>query len=117
MRYLDELRGERGKGPLALPFRGEVGGAAEEQGKQVTFYALKDFGLEFLGTKLNADGSAATVSFGEISKVAEAEMDLLIGWSLIHRSFQSMEIDFQRCMLTVQPRTTLLPAGGFPQLR
>jgi hypothetical protein len=117
MRYLDALRSERGKGPLALPFRGELGGAADDHGKQVVFYALKDFNLEFLGVKLNADGSAATALFGEISKVTEAEMDLLIGWSLIHRSFKSMEIDFQRCLLTVEPRTVPLPASTFPRLR
>jgi len=109
LRYLEALRSEPGKGPLALPFRAEVGGAAGGTGRSVVFYALKDFDLVFLGARLSADGSAATKSFGEISKTTEAAMDLMIGWPLIHRAFKSVEIDYQRCILTVQPRTVPLP--------
>jgi hypothetical protein len=103
-RYLEALRCVRGQGPLALPIRAPLGGAAREEGEVEVLWTLPEFTLGFLGTEVPADGSVAAKSFGLVARSTEAEFDALLGWPVIRQAVRSLEVDFQRGVLTYEPK-------------
>jgi hypothetical protein len=103
-RYLEALRCVKGRGPIALPFRAELGGAAKEEGATEVLWALPDFALGFLGAEVKADGAVAAGPFAAVAKSCEAEPDVLIGWPAMRQALKSLEVDFQRGVLTYELR-------------
>ena len=105
-RYLQALKSEAGKGPLALPFRASLEGAARGEAVDQVLHVLPEFRLQLLGAEVSADRALVAASAASVSQATEAELDLIVGWPVIWRAFKSVEIDFERCVLTVEPRVT-----------
>jgi hypothetical protein len=103
-RYLRALKSERGKGPLALPIRTSLGGAAREHGAASVMKVLPQFRFDMLGCTVTADGALSAASIAAICKMVETELDVVVGWPAIRECFRSVEIDYERCVLTVEPR-------------
>ncbi len=103
-RYLNALRSGKDRKPLALPLRFSIGGAAGDQDESQLMQVLPQFRFSVLGNEVNADGSICAASITSICEILETELDLIIGWPVIKNHFRSVEIDFERCVLTIAPR-------------
>ncbi|MCW8131624.1 MAG: tetratricopeptide repeat protein [Planctomycetota bacterium] len=104
-RYLQALKSEPGKGPLTLPFRSSLGGAARD-GKEEVMRLLPEFRVGLLGGEVRADKAISSESLSTISQSIEAELDMIVGWPMILKSQRAIEVDFERCVLTLEPRET-----------
>lgn len=102
-RYLEALHSEPGKGPKSLPFRSSLGGAARD-GQEQIMRVLPEFTVTYLGAEVRADKAISAESLGPINQSMEAELDLIVGWPMIQQAFKSIEIDYERCVLTLEPR-------------
>lgn len=103
-RYLQALKSEPGKGPAALPFRASLEGAAHGGDTEQVLHVLPEFRLGLLGGEADAGGALSALSAASVSQATEAELDIVVGWPVIRRIFKSLEIDFERCVLTYEPR-------------
>ncbi|MCZ7646725.1 MAG: retroviral-like aspartic protease family protein [Planctomycetota bacterium] len=101
--YVGGLKAAHGRPPLALPIPGGLGGAAAGSGGGDA-RVLPEFQLAWLQQIQDASPALCSASVASINKVLEVELAGVIGWPLIGRAFRSIEIDFERCVLTVEPR-------------
>lgn len=102
-RYLQALTSEEGKGPRTLPFRSSLGGAARD-GQEEVMRLIPEFHLTMLGCDVHAQKALSSESLASIGQSVEAEIDMIVGWPLILKSLRSVEVDFDRSVLTVEPR-------------
>ena len=102
-RYLEALKSEPGKGPLSLPLKTSLGGAAGE-GIEQLMRVLPEFTLNFLGAEVRADKALSTDALLSVSAACECELDVIVGWPPIRRAFKSIEIDYARCVLVLEPK-------------
>lgn len=103
-RYLKALKSERGKGPLALPIRSSFGGAARAKGRDEIMKVLPEFTFSMPGCTATVQGAVSSASVAAICRIVETEVDLIVGWPVIKRHFKSIELDFERCVMTFEPR-------------
>ena len=103
-RYLEALKSEPGKGPLALPFKTSLEGAVGEGDTQF-MRVLPEFTLNFLGVEVNVDEALSTDALLSVSATCECELDVIVGWPPLRRAFKSIEIDYMRCVLVLVPRS------------
>lgn len=102
-RFFDALKSTPGGAPLALPVPNALEGAAETRADGVTL-VVPNVRLSFLGQTRNASMAYVSAEVAAINRVVEAELDAILGWPLIYGSFKSLELDFERCVLVVEPR-------------
>ncbi|MBI3830939.1 MAG: aspartyl protease family protein [Planctomycetes bacterium] len=102
-RYLEALSSDPEKAPKTLPFRSALGGAARD-GKEELMRLVPELKLRFLGCEMRAEKLISSDSLGSINQSTEAEADAIVGWPMILKTFKSLEIDFERCVLTCEPR-------------
>jgi hypothetical protein len=102
-RYLEALSADPEKAPKTLPFRSALGGAARD-GKEELMRLVPELKLRFLGCEMRAEKLISSDSLGSINQSTEAEADAIVGWPMILKTFKSIEIDFERCVLTCEPR-------------
>jgi hypothetical protein len=103
-RCLEALRAGGTEGPQAIPLQSTLAGSAGQASTPQLLWVLPELSVTVLGAAVRADGALAGRTFGEISRVVEAEMDLIVGWPVLHRVCKSLEIDFEKCVLTVEHR-------------
>lgn len=103
-RCLDALRSARKDWPQTLTLRDRLAGAAPGEGKWQTMHVLPSFSAGVFGYAAKADGAVCAESVAEINRTLETELDGIAGWPVLRSLFKSIEIDFARNELLLEPR-------------
>lgn len=103
-RCLDALRSARRDWPQTITLRDRLAGAAPGEGKWQTMHVLPSFSAGVFGYAAKADGAVCAESVAEINKTLETELDAIAGWPVLRSLFKSIEIDFARNELLLEPR-------------
>lgn len=103
-RCLEALRSARKDWPQTLTLRDRLAGAAPGEGKWQAMHVLPVFSAGVFGYAAKADGAVCAESVAEINRTLETELDAIAGWLLLRSLFKSVEIDFARNELLLEPR-------------